>query len=141
MSKVKQTVIDLLKSPQLSSMATITLDGKPWTRYIMIHSDDNFVIRSAVCLDSRKIKQIEKNPEVHLTFGINDPRDMTKPYVQIQGTAKFTTDQQEKNDCWFDMLSGIFSGSEDPKYAVMMIEPYRVELNNPGVMVPEIWEK
>ncbi len=141
MSEIKQNVIEMLKIPQLSSMATITLDGKPWTRYIMIQSDDEFNIRSAVCLDSRKIKQIAKNPEVHLTFGINDPQDLNKPYVQIQGTARITTDQQEKDNYWFDMLSAVFSGPDDPKYSIMIIEPYRVEFNKPGVMIPEIWEK
>jgi len=141
MSDIKQKVIDMLKTPQLSSMATITLDGKPWTRYIMIQSDDTFDIRSAVCLESRKIDQIKKNPEVHLTFGINDPHDLTKPYVQIQGTARITSDQEEKNNYWFDMLSAIFTGPEDPKYAIMIISPYRIEFNNPGSMVPEIWDK
>lgn len=141
MSEIKQNVIEMLKFPQLSSMATITLDGKPWTRYIMIKSDDAFNLRSAVCLKSRKIKQIEKNPEVHLTFGINDPQDLNKPYIQIEGRAKITTDQKEKDNYWFDMLSAIFSGPDDPNYAIMIIEPYRVEFNKPGVMIPEIWEK
>lgn len=141
MSEIKQKVIDMLKTPQLSNMATITLDGKPWTRYIMIQSDDSFNLRSAVCLNSRKIKQIEKNPEVHISFGINDPQDLSKPYVQIQGTATITTNQQEKNNYWFEMLSAIFTGPEDPNYAILIMEPYRVEFNKPGSMIPEIWEK
>lgn len=141
MSEIKETVIAMLRAPQLSSMATITLDGKPWTRYIMIQSDDEFNLRSAVGLQSRKIRQIEKNPEVHLCFGINGPQDLDKPYVQIQGTAKITTAEKEKQNYWFDMLSSVFSGPDDPNYAVMIIKPYRVEFNNPGVMMPEIWER
>ena len=141
MSDIRQKVIELLQTPQLSSLATITLDGKPWTRYVMIKADRDFVLRSAVCADSRKIKQVRKNPEVHLTFGITDPLDMNRPYIQIQGIAKVTTDKQARNDFWFEMLSMIFSGPDDPNYAVMMIEPYRVEFNNPGQRAPEIWEK
>lgn len=141
MSDIKQKVIDMLRKPQLSNLATITLDGKPWTRYVMIKSDDSFNLRVAVCLESRKVKQIEKNPEVHITFGINDPQDLGKPYVQIQGTATITNDKQEKNNYWYEMLSIVFSDPDDPKYAVMIIEPYRVELNNPGSMVPDVWEK
>jgi general stress protein 26 len=141
MSDIKQKVINMLKTPQLSNLATITLDGKPWTRYVMIQSDDSFNLRAAVCLESRKVMQIEKNPEVHITFGINNPQDLSKPYVQIQGTAHITTDQQEKNNYWYDMLSMVFSGTEDPKYAIMIIEPYRIEFNNPGSMIPEIWVK
>lgn len=141
MITIRHKVIELLKQPQLASCATITLDGKPWTRYIMINSDENFNIRSAVCLNSRKVKQIEKNPEVHLVFGINDPKDLGKPYIQIQGIAKIVTDQEEKSNYWFDMLKGIFSGPADPTYAIMIIEPYRVEFNNPDSMTPEIWVK
>lgn len=141
MSEVRQNVIEMLRTPQLSNMATITLDSKPWTRYIMIQSDNDFNLRSAVCLQSRKIEQIKKNPEVHLTFGVNDPTDLSKPYVQIQGTAKVTSDQEEKNSYWFDMLSAVFSGPDDPNYSIMIIEPYRVEFNKPGVMTPEVWEK
>jgi len=141
MSEIKEKVIEMLKTPQLASMATITLDEKPWTRYIMIQSDDDFNIRSAVCLKSRKVEQIKRNPEVHLTFGINDPHDLSKPYVQIQGIARITTDQNEKDKYWFDMLSAVFTGPDDPDYSIMIIEPYRVEFNKPGVMVPEVWEK
>ena len=141
MSEIKQDIIELLKTPQLSSMATITLDGKPWTRYIMIQSDNDFNLRSAVCIKSRKIEQIKQNPEVHLTFGINDPQDLSKPYVQIQGIARITADQEEKNKYWFDMLSAVFSGPEDPDYSIMIIEPYYAEFNKPGVLAPEVWEK
>ena len=138
---IKQQVIDLLQTPQLANLATITLEGKPWTRYVMIRSDADFKLKTAICIESRKVAQVAANPEVHLTFGITDPNDLSKPYVQIQGTAQVTMDQQEKNDTWFDMLSMIFSGPEDPKYAILIIEPYRVEFNNPGAMTPEIWEK
>lgn len=141
MSEIRRQVIEMLKVPQLSSVATITLDGKPWTRYMMIQADENFNIRSAVCLKSRKIKQIEKNPEVHVTFGINDPQDLSKPYVQIQGRARISTDQEEKNNYWFAMLAAVFTGPDDPDYSIMIIEPYRVEFNKPGAMLPEIWEK
>ncbi len=140
-SDVRQNIIEMLRFPQLSNLATITLDGKPWTRYVMIKSDNEFHLRSAVCIHSRKIKQIEKNPEVHLTFGINDPQDLSKPYVQIQGKARITTDQKEKSDYWFDMLSAVFSGPEDPDYSILVVEPYRAEFIGPGSMTPEVWEK
>ncbi|MDD4202179.1 MAG: pyridoxamine 5'-phosphate oxidase family protein [Candidatus Omnitrophica bacterium] len=141
MANIRQKVIDMLKFPQLSNLATITLDGKPWTRYVMIQAEDNFDIHCAVCVNSRKIKQIERNPEVHLTFGIHDSRDVNKPYVQIQGKAKIVTDEQIKKKFWNEMLLAIFSGPQDPKYGIIMIEPYRVELNNPGSLIPEVWEK
>jgi general stress protein 26 len=138
---IRQEVIDLLRQPQLGSLATITLDGKPWTRYVMIHSDADFNVRSAIGVSSRKVKQIEANPEVHLTFGITDPRDLNRPYVQLQGLGRVTTDPAEREACWFDMLSAVFKGRDDPNYAVLVVEPYRAELIRPGTMTPEVWEK
>ena len=141
MSNVKDQVIQMLQTPQLANLATITLDGKPWTRYVMIAADDQFRIRSAVRIDTRKVEQIEANPEVHLTFGINNPADLGHPYVQIQGRAHFTTDPEEKRAYWFDMLAYVFSGPDDPAYSVMVVEPYRVEFNAPGAMAPDVWEQ
>ncbi len=141
MNNVREKVIELLKMPQLSSLATITLDGKPWTRYVMVQSDSDFLLRSAIRLESRKVAQIKKNPEVHINFGINDPTDLAKPYVQLQGTATITDNQDQKSAYWTDMLSAIFTGPEDPAYGIMMITPYRVEFMNPGEMTPEVWEK
>lgn len=138
---IKQEVLDMLKIPQLSSLASMTLDGKPWTRYVMIQSDAQGRLQTATCIEARKVKQVEQNPEVHLTFGINDPQDLSKPYVQIQGTATISTNQQDKDNAWYDMLSMIFTGPDDPKYAVLYVHPYRIEFNKPGAMQPEIWEK
>lgn len=77
---------------------------------------------------------------MHITFGINDPSQLDKPYAQIQGTATITTDPKEKSDYWFDMLSAVFAGPDDPSYAVMKVTPYRVEFMNPGVPQPDVWE-
>ncbi len=137
---LRNTIIEMLRIPQLGNMATITLDGKPWTRYVMLKSGNDLTIRSAIALNSRKVEQVEKNPEVHLTFGINNPlTDMSKPYVQIQGKARISTDAQDKLLYWFEMLEMVFDGPEDPNYAVMIIEPYYIEYMNPGSIKPEIW--
>ena len=140
MPNAKEKTIELLKTHQLANLATLTLDGRPWTRFVMIKSNDQFQLRSAVSLKSRKVAQIKQHPEVHLAFGVHDPRDMIHPYVQIQGLAHFTSDPTEKERYWFDMLAHVFSGPNDPNYAVLIVEPYRVEFNAPG-QAPEIWEK
>ncbi len=142
MIDIRNTVIEMLREPQLANLATITNDSKPWTRYVMVRSDNELTIRVAVSLDSRKVLHVKNNPEVHLTFGITNLfKDMNKPYVQLQGTAEVSDEIQEKHLTWFEMLNSVFDGPDDPSYGVMIIKPYRIEFINPSNMTPEIWEK
>ena len=62
-----------------------------------------------------------------------------KPYLQVQGRARFTTDKDERHGFWNDMLGHIFEGPDDPKYGVVIIEPYRIEYCTPGSMSHAVW--
>jgi general stress protein 26 len=126
MSDLKERILKIVQQPQLASLATITEDGKPWVRYVMTVATEDLTIRCATFVGARKVKQIEKNPEVHLTCGVTDPRNMA-PYLQIQGRATFSTDRNVRHAFWTDMLSHIFSGPDDPKYGVIEIKPYSIE--------------
>ena len=139
MSDLKDKITDGLKKLQLANLATITADGVPWTRYVMISGDENLVLRSATLVSSRKAGQIRKNPEVHLTCGVLDPMEM-KPYYQIQGTAEIITDETERHAFWNPSLEPIFDGPDDPSYAVVVIKPYRIEICSPPNMTPEVLE-
>ncbi len=132
-------ILDILKKPMLASLATITEDGKPWTRYVMIMASDDMTIRCASFTQSRKVAQIQKNPEVHLTCGIENSEEM-KPYLQIQGKARFTTSEKERHAFWNDKYLAYFKGPDDPNYGVMIIKPYCIELATPGNLEPKIWK-
>jgi general stress protein 26 len=41
---------------------------------------------------------------------------------------------------WFDQLSSIFSGTDDPNYVVCKVKPYRIEYFMMNMPQPEIWE-
>lgn len=140
MSNVQQQISTILQQPQLACLATITLDGKPWVRYVVCEGKADMSIRFATFRNSRKVAQIRNNPEVHLTCGVASPADM-KPYVQIQGTAVFLMDTAERNDFWKESLNSYFSGPEDSNYGVVVIKPYRIELCTPGSKTPEVWFK
>ena len=96
MSSTEERIKDIIKQPQLSALATVTSDGKPWVRYVMTLADDEMTLRLATFVGARKVKQIEENPEVHITCGITNPVEM-KPYLQIQGVAGFTTEEGERH--------------------------------------------
>jgi general stress protein 26 len=139
MSDLKERILKILQQPQLAGLATITQDGKPWVRYVMTVASADMTIRCATFVSARKVKQIKKNPEVHLTCGVTDPRSMG-PYLQVQGRATLSTSKETRHSFWSDMLKAVFSGPDDPNYAVLEIKPYYVEYVSPGVHEPEVWK-
>lgn len=139
MNELKDKIVTGLKTLQLANLSTITTEGLPWTRYVMIGGDDELVLRCATLLQARKVEQIRNNPEVHLTCGVMDPMEM-KPYYQIQATAEIVTDPAEKEAFWNFTLKDILSGPDDPNYAVVVMKPYRIELCTPPEHQPEVLE-
>jgi general stress protein 26 len=139
MSELKERILKILQQLQLSSLATITPDGKPWVRYVMTAASPDMVIRCATFITARKVAQIKKNPEVHLTCGVTDPRNMG-PYLQVQGRATFNTSKDVRHAFWTDMFATIFSGPDDPNYGVIEIKPYSIEYVSPGSHEPEVWK-
>ena len=140
MPDTKQKILQIMQQPILANFATITPDGKPWTRYAMIIADDNMNIRFATFVNSRKIKHIEANPEVHLCCGVTDMGNW-QSYLQIQGKATLNSDSKEKHSFWNPELKQFFSGPGDPNYGVIIIEPYRIEYYDIDKFEPEIWEQ
>lgn len=140
MSDLQQRILDIIGQPQLTTLATVTPEGKPWVRYVVTLADGNMTIRLASFIDSRKIAQIRANPEVHLTCGVNTFEEM-KPYLQIQGRAAVSTEKEERHGFWNEMLEPIFDGPDDEKYCVIVIEPYRIEYVSPGSFEMEEWTR
>ena len=139
MPDLKERILAILQQPQLAGLATITHDGKPWVRYVMTVASPDMTIRCATFISARKVLQIQENPEVHLTCGITDPRNMT-PYLQVQGRATLNTGKEARHGFWSDMLASIFDGPDDPKYGVLEIKPYYIEYVSPGMYEPEVWK-
>ena len=140
MSELNQRILDIIHKPQLASLATVTEMNNPWVRYVVTVGDGNFILRCATLVESRKVGQIQNNPNVHLTCGVSSFSEM-RPYLQIQAKARVTTDKEERHNFWNDMLAPIFTGPDDPQYAVIIIEPYRIEYCTPGSYLPEIWTR
>jgi general stress protein 26 len=138
MTDLKQQILGILTPLQLSTVATLTEEGKPWVRYVMTTGAADLSVRFATFAQARKVGQISANPEVHLTCGVTDPAVM-KPYLQVQGRARFSTEAGERHAFWNETLAPYFSGPDDPNYGVVVVVPYRIELCTPGSMTPEVW--
>jgi general stress protein 26 len=139
MSDLKKKIQEKMSVPQLSALATITEDGKPWVRYVTPFMDEQMTVWMATFGGSRKVAQIKQNPEVHLTVGVTSPQT-AESYLQVQGKAEVLTDAATKKAVWFDELKAIFSGPEDPHYHVVKITPYRIEYQGMGMTPPEVWQ-
>jgi general stress protein 26 len=137
--EIKGKIMSIIGKPFIASLATVTGDGKPWCRYVMGTGSDDMTIRFSTFANARKVKHIESNPEVHMNCGVLDPRSY-EYYLQVQGTAEITTDKAERDAFWNDEIAKIFEGPDDPNYAIVIVKPYRIEVNTFGSFIPEIWE-
>ncbi len=140
MGTLKERILAKINQPTLMVLATVTEDGKPWVRYVTPMADENLTLWMATFIRSRKVAQIRKNPEVHLTVGVTTMQT-AESYLQIQGRAEILSDEKTKKTVWFDQLKATFSGPDDPNYVVCKITPYRIEYQKmaPGAP-PEVWE-
>ena len=108
-------------------------------RYVTPMADENLNIWCATFISSRKVGQIKENAEVHLTRGVTT-METAESFVQVQGCAEIFTDVETKKTAWNNHLAQVFSGPDDPNYAVCKITPYRLELQPLGPVPPEVWE-
>ena len=140
MADLQQRILDIIHRPQLAVLATVTEQNNPWVRYVITVGDAHFTLRCATLVHSRKIRHIQNNPNVHLTCGVTSLKEI-RPYLQIQGQARITTNKDERYGFWNEMLAPIFEGPDDPDYAIIVVEPYRIEYCTPGSYEPEVWTR
>jgi len=135
---LRERIFNVMKEYPLAVLATVTPDGKPWARYVMIDADPDLSIRFATTLHSRKVVHIQQNPEVHITCGAALV-DSLAPYLQIEGKATVLREEGLRRRMWTETLKKYFTGPDDPDYCVGLVEPYRIEYYHLTV-TPEVWE-
>lgn len=140
MADLKQRIYDAAKDLQMINFATITKDGKPWVRYVMGKANSDLVFRFCTHMGSRKVAQVSKTPDVHISMGVSN-LETAKNWLQVDGTAEVSTDKNERHSFWFDELKNYFSGPDDPDYCIVIVRPSKIEFGTMGSMTPEVWEK
>jgi general stress protein 26 len=136
--ELKKQILDVLKRSEFGSLATIGHDGKPWVRYMAFRASDDLIIRTSSHLNSRKVSEIQKNPQVHLLCGVKDFNALNS-YLQVQATATIETSTQEKSNYWTPFLKRYFKSKDDPNYAIIIIRPYYIEYMHSNDKI-EIWK-
>jgi general stress protein 26 len=140
MDDVKKKIVEGARGLQLINFATLTEDGRPWVRYVVGKADDELVFRFCTHRETRKVAQIKKNPNVHISLGAKD-METAEHWMQVQGVAEISTGRDERHSFWFDALSNYFTGPDDPNYCIIIVRPSRIEYGTMGSMTPEIWER
>ncbi|TAN38298.1 MAG: hypothetical protein EPN25_14125 [Nitrospirae bacterium] len=139
MSDLKERIYEAGKDLQLINFATITEDGRPWVRYVVGKADKDLVFRFCTNKDTKKVREIRKNPNVHISMGAEN-LETAKNWLQVAGTAEVSVDKAERDAFWFDELKNYFSGPDDPGYCIVIVRPSRIEFGTMGSMTPEVWE-
>ncbi|MES2906028.1 MAG: pyridoxamine 5'-phosphate oxidase family protein [Pseudomonadota bacterium] len=84
----------------------------------------NKAIYFLVARDSHKIEEIEKFPQLNLSFA----SDGKNEYVSVSGDASFSDDIALKKELWSEMADIWFDhGPEDPNAIVLIVEPTAAE--------------
>ncbi|MGZ6221774.1 MAG: pyridoxamine 5'-phosphate oxidase family protein [Syntrophales bacterium] len=139
MADLKERIYGIIKDYQLVSLATVTEDGRPWVRYVMMVGEKDFTMKFTTPIKSRKVNHIKNNGEVHIVCGVLN-LETAKQYLQIQGKAKISRDAVLRDEMWKDFMTRYFSGPDDPNYGVGIVKPYHIELFTMASRKPEIWE-
>jgi general stress protein 26 len=137
MNDLKKRAYELAKDFQLINLATITEDGKPWVRYVSGKADEDLFIRFCTFLGSDKVREMKKNPNVHISLGAAG--HSAANWLQIAGTAEISTTKTEREAFWQDMFKRFFSGPDDPYFCVVIVKPMRIELASISSKAPEVW--
>ena len=121
---LKKKILKVIKGSKLASLATI-VNGKPWVRYVVSRSE-GLTLYICTFKDSRKVKQIRENPNVHITIG-GSMENMKAPYVQIAACAKVRFDAGIRKRLWMPFMKKYYTGADDPQYVVIEVKPVWIE--------------
>lgn len=122
--ELKNKILEVIKGHKLAALATIT-NGRPWVRLVMCRSQG---LNLYICTyrDSRKVAQINKNPNVHLVVS-KDLNKLEAPFVQVAGKAKIRSDAKIRHKLWRNFMKKYYSGPDDQSYVVLEVKPKLIE--------------
>ena len=137
-NSLKDKILKVIKGIKLASLATIS-DGRPWVRYVVSHNKGaNLNLYICTYKDSRKIRQIRKNPNVHITIG-GDMDDLEAPFAQIAAKAKVRSDRAIRRKFWQEFMRKYYTGPDDPDYVVIEARPQLIEYMSSETHQPQIY--
>jgi len=108
--------------PFLCSLATVSAEGAPRVRFVWAKLGPDLSLWIPTFEGTLKVTHIEADPRVHATCG-DTSSNAPGSYFQIEGVAKISREAEDRELCWTDRLSKWFDDPNDPRYAVVKIQP------------------
>ncbi|MDR4395466.1 pyridoxamine 5'-phosphate oxidase family protein, partial [Bacillus paranthracis] len=106
---------------QRTGVLSTVRNEKPHSAFMMFFHED-FVLYVATDRNSKKIADIEKNPNVNVLLG-REGKKLDEDYIEVDGMASIEEDQTLKNKFWTNSLKRWLLGAEDPNYVLIKINP------------------
>ena len=120
----------LIARVPFATFVTVDPGGAPQSRIVEpFPPDDDFTVWVATTGASRKVKEIERDSRVVLTYF-----DQAAPgYVTLAGTAAIVRDPAEKAKRWKDSWVGFYKDkNRGDDYTLIRITPSRLEISSPS---------
>lgn len=135
---LRNKILKVIKGEKLASLATIA-SSRPWVRYVISHNQ-GASLNLYICTyrDSRKVRQIQKNPNVHITIG-GDMDNLKASYVQVAAKARVRSDARIRKKLWHNLMKKYYTGPDDPNYVVIEAKPELIEYMSSEQRLPQIY--
>ena len=130
---------DKVKDIRYALLTTQEQDGDFHSRPMYTHGiDADGTIWFFTYNDSRKVREIEANNHVGISYAEND----SETYVTLAGTAAVTRDQAKIDDLWVEGLKAWFpKGKDDPNLTLLRIQPHQGEYwDKPGGKINSLFQ-
>lgn len=132
---LKEKIATIIQGQRTGVLSTVRND-KPHGAFMMFFHED-FVLYVATDRNSKKITDIEKNPNVHVLLG-REGKNLDEAYIEVEGIASIEEDQTLKNKFWTNSLKRWLLGAEDPNYVLIKINPDTIYyIDSAGTTNPE----
>ncbi|MFD2163314.1 pyridoxamine 5'-phosphate oxidase family protein [Paradesertivirga mongoliensis] len=126
-----------LANIKIAMLTTITEQGKSHSRpmYTFELKDDG-IIWMFISKESRKLKEIQANPDVLLNYS-NPQHDL---YIAVNGKAEISNDTSKIEELWSDRFKMWFPyGKEDPNLCLLKIIPQEAEYwDTPDLLITQV---
>ncbi|MCA0972576.1 pyridoxamine 5'-phosphate oxidase family protein [Halobacillus litoralis] len=136
--ELKTKIHKVMENHKIGTLATVK-DGKPHSRYMTFHHDDEFTFFTATSKKTHKVEEIDENPNVHILLGY-EGEGYGDRYLEVEGQAKIRDDQEIRDWIWKDHMKNWLGSKDNPDFIVLEIMPESIRLMNEGEDTPETLE-
>ncbi len=136
--ELKEKILEVIGGPRTAAVAT--LDGnQPAVRFMLLKGFPDMTLVGGTMKSSRKVAQIEKNPEV--AIAVWSGKEYTDPYVEILARGKVHTDPATKKKYWNPMFVRYFRSVDNPDFVVLVFTASEITYYIPSMGSRQVWKR